>query len=54
MDHLPPRAEASDIPEECRIRLKANAWTAFQAALDAPPKETPRLARLFEEQELPR
>jgi uncharacterized protein (DUF1778 family) len=47
----------SDAPvthEERRIRLKADVWAEFHAGLDAPPKETPRLARLFEEQELPR
>ena len=30
-------------------RLDAKQWAAFQAALDAPPKARPRLARLLRE-----
>jgi uncharacterized protein (DUF1778 family) len=29
--------------------LGVNQWTAFMAALDAPPRELPRLKKLFEE-----
>ena len=31
------------------FRLDAERWTAFLAALDAPPKPRPRLARLLNE-----
>lgn len=31
------------------FRLDAKQWAAFQAALDAPPKPRPRLARLLRE-----
>lgn len=34
------------------IALSAEEWAAFQKALDAPPKMTPRLARLASEQGL--
>jgi uncharacterized protein (DUF1778 family) len=29
--------------------LDAEQWAAFMAALDAPPRELPRLQRLFQE-----
>jgi uncharacterized protein (DUF1778 family) len=29
--------------------LTADQWSAFVAALDAPPRELPRLRRLFDE-----
>jgi uncharacterized protein (DUF1778 family) len=32
-----------------RFTLDAEQWTAFMAALDAPAREMPRLARLFRE-----
>ena len=32
-----------------RFDLDAPRWTAFMAALDAPPRALPRLRRLFEE-----
>jgi len=35
--------------ERQRFELDAPRWTAFMAALDAPPRELPRLRRLFEE-----
>jgi uncharacterized protein (DUF1778 family) len=31
------------------FRLNAKQWAAFTAALDAPPKRRPRLARLLRE-----
>jgi uncharacterized protein (DUF1778 family) len=35
------------LPDRQTFRLDAEAWTAFQAALDAPPSPMPRLARLL-------
>lgn len=32
-----------------RFDLDAERWAAFMAALDAPPRDTPRLRRLFNE-----
>ncbi len=32
-----------------RFGLEADRWQLFLAALDAPPREIPRLARLFQE-----
>ena len=32
-----------------RFGLDADRWQAFLTALDAPPRELPRLARLFQE-----
>ncbi|MBK1644534.1 hypothetical protein CKO25_07670 [Thiocapsa imhoffii] len=32
-----------------RFGLDAEQWAAFQAALDAPPRPVPRLARLLQE-----
>jgi uncharacterized protein (DUF1778 family) len=42
------RAEETLI-ERSRFELSAEQWAAFMAALDAPPRELPRLRRLFEE-----
>jgi uncharacterized protein (DUF1778 family) len=35
--------------ERQRFELDADHWAAFMAALDAPPRELPRLRRLFNE-----
>jgi uncharacterized protein (DUF1778 family) len=35
--------------ERRHFGLDAEQWTAFIAALDAPPRELPRLQRLFQE-----
>jgi uncharacterized protein (DUF1778 family) len=35
--------------ERRRFELDAPRWTAFMAALDSPPRDLPRLRRLFEE-----
>ena len=35
--------------ERQRFELDAARWTAFMAALDAPPRALPRLRQLFEE-----
>jgi uncharacterized protein (DUF1778 family) len=43
------RAEES-LPDRQRFGLNIEQWTAFQAALDAPPRAAPRLARLMNEQ----
>jgi len=45
------RAEET-LAERQRFGLDAERWTAFQAALDAPPRSLPRLARLLEEPSL--
>ena len=45
------RAEET-LAERQRFGLDAERWTAFQAALDAPPRPLPRLARLLEEPSL--
>ena len=37
------------LPDRQRFGLNAEQWTAFQAALDAPAKPAPRLARLLRE-----
>jgi uncharacterized protein (DUF1778 family) len=43
-------SKADEVLAERRvIKLGAEDWAAFQAALDAAPKPTPRLARLFNE-----
>jgi uncharacterized protein (DUF1778 family) len=42
------RAEEALI-ERQRFELDAGRWAAFMAALDAPPREAPRLQRLFRE-----
>jgi uncharacterized protein (DUF1778 family) len=42
------RAEET-LPDRQRFGLNAAQWEAFQAALDAPPRPTPRLAKLLRE-----
>ena len=42
------RAEET-LVERQSFRLDAERWTAFMAALDAPPRDATRLARLFRE-----
>lgn len=37
------------LAERSRIGLNAEQWTAFMAALDAPPRSHPRLERLLNE-----
>jgi uncharacterized protein (DUF1778 family) len=37
------------LPDRRHFYLDAEQWAAFQKALDAPPKEHPRLARLLRE-----
>jgi uncharacterized protein (DUF1778 family) len=40
---------AETLPDRQRFGLDAERWKAFQAALDAPPRRLPRLARLLKE-----
>jgi uncharacterized protein (DUF1778 family) len=40
------RAEET-LPDRQHFGLDARQWDAFQAALDAPPRPTPRLAKLL-------
>src|SRR5882724_11692604 len=42
------RAEET-LADRSRFGLDADRWTAFIAALDAPPRDLPRLKRLFKE-----
>lgn len=42
------RAEET-LPDRRRFGLDAKQWKAFQAALSAPPRATPRLSRLLKE-----
>lgn len=42
------RAEET-LPDRQRFGLDAAKWEAFQAALDAPPRATPRLTKLMRE-----
>jgi uncharacterized protein (DUF1778 family) len=42
------RAEET-LPDRQRFGLSAEQWAAFQAALDAPPRPAPRLAKLLRE-----
>lgn len=37
------------LPDRGRFGLSAQQWSEFQAALDAPPQPSPRLARLLQE-----
>lgn len=37
------------LPDRRHFYLEAKAWAEFMKALDAPPKEHPRLKRLLEE-----
>ena len=43
---------AEALAERRRFELNAEQWAAFMAALDAPPRELPRLQRLFAEEEV--
>lgn len=38
---------AETLPDRQRFGLSAEAWSAFQAALDAPPQVRSRLAKLL-------
>lgn len=42
------RAEET-LPDRQRFGLGTDEWAAFQAALDAPPRPLPRMARLLGE-----
>lgn len=42
------RAEET-LPDRRHFGLDADSWSAFQAALDAPPRALPRLGRLLAE-----
>ena len=42
------RAEET-LPDRQHFGLSAGHWAAFQAALDAPPRPAPRLAKLLRE-----
>ncbi len=42
------RAEET-LPDRRRFSLDAGQWAAFLAALDAPPRPAPRLAKLLRE-----
>jgi uncharacterized protein (DUF1778 family) len=42
------RAEET-LPDRRRFGLDAETWTSFLAALEAPPRPMPRLARLMNE-----
>ena len=42
------RAEEA-LPDRQVFRLDADAWEAFQAMLDAPPRPLPRMTRLLTE-----
>ena len=42
------RAEET-LPDRQRFGLSREQWAALQAALDAPPQPTPRLAKLLRE-----
>jgi uncharacterized protein (DUF1778 family) len=37
------------LADRSRFGLNTEQWKAFQEALDAPPRELPRLKRLFQE-----
>ena len=42
------RAEET-LADRARFALNAEQWKAFLTALDAPPRDLPRLTRLFQE-----
>lgn len=42
------RAEEA-LPDRRIFRLNADNWAAFSAALDAPPRDMPRLKKLLDE-----
>ncbi|MDR3569472.1 MAG: DUF1778 domain-containing protein [Syntrophobacteraceae bacterium] len=43
------RSANAVLAERSRLALNAEQWTAFMAALDAPPKSHPRMERLLNE-----
>lgn len=43
------RAADQELSERQYFGLDAKQWDAFQAALDAPPHQLPRIERLFQE-----
>jgi uncharacterized protein (DUF1778 family) len=43
------QAADSALADRARFTLSENQWTAFQEALDAPPRDIARLRRLMEE-----
>src|SRR5688572_30759063 len=48
LDSALARAEET-LPDRRHFGLPADQWAAFVAALDAPPRDLPRLRRLFNE-----
>ena len=38
---------AETLPDRTRFELDAKQWAEFQALLDAPPRDLPRLAKLL-------
>lgn len=48
LDSALVRAEET-LADRTRFGLDAERWAAFLEALDAPPRDLPRLARLFRE-----
>jgi uncharacterized protein (DUF1778 family) len=48
LDSALDRAKQS-LADRTRFGLNAERWDAFLEAMDAPPRELPRLARLFRE-----
>ena len=38
---------AEALPDRTRFEIEAKDWAQFQAALDAPPRDLPRLASLL-------
>jgi uncharacterized protein (DUF1778 family) len=51
MPASPTRSKKLDprMTPDVKIRLDADQWEAFMAALDAPPRPLPRLKRLLNE-----
>ncbi len=45
----PSRGADETLADRARFGLNADRWRAFMEALDAPPREIPRLGRLFKE-----
>jgi uncharacterized protein (DUF1778 family) len=48
LDSALARAEET-LPDRRHFGLTADQWSAFVAALDAPPRDLPRVRRLFRE-----
>jgi len=44
------RAADAELADRRLFNLSTDQWKAFQAALDAPPRSTPRLEKLLREQ----